>query len=170
MKTIQCKVKTFFIEVIAGYGTVVGNNGGDADVPETSLDDFITRGLVHPPKGHSAMALDHDNNGKPGGSLPSDPPALVGKNKAALLAIAADEQVVVADGATNAEIVAAIEAKRAAPAADTAGQQNPDSASTNTDGDTASADDAAGEASTAKQAEGAGEGSGDPAGSDMAPA
>jgi len=48
-----------------------------------------------------------------GDSAPQDPPALTGKNKADLLAIAEAEGVTVADGATNAQIVEAIEAKRA---------------------------------------------------------
>ncbi len=42
------------------------------------------------------------------------PPALTGKNKAELLEIAADEGVSTEEGATNAEIVEAIEAKRRA--------------------------------------------------------
>lgn len=57
--------------------------------------------------------LDHDSSGAPGGSEPHDPPALTGKNKAQLLAIAEAEGVATEDGATNAEIVAAIEAARA---------------------------------------------------------
>lgn len=44
----------------------------------------------------------------------SELPSLAGKNKAELLEIAADEGVAVDDGATNAEIVAAIEARREA--------------------------------------------------------
>lgn len=56
--------------------------------------------------------LDHDGNGEPGGSKPKDPPSLTGKNKAELLAIAADEGVTVEDGATNADIVSAIELAR----------------------------------------------------------
>lgn len=43
-----------------------------------------------------------------------DLPALSGKTKAELLAIAADEGVTVDDGATNAEIVEAIEEHREA--------------------------------------------------------
>lgn len=39
-------------------------------------------------------------------------PSLSGKNKAELLEIAADEHVDVEEGATNPEIIAAIEAKR----------------------------------------------------------
>lgn len=42
-------------------------------------------------------------------------PSLTGKNKADLLAIAADETVLIEEGATNADIIAAIEAKRTAP-------------------------------------------------------
>lgn len=57
-------------------------------------------------------AFDHDHDGHAGGSLPADPPALSGKNKAQLREIAAAEGVEVAEDATNAEIVAAIEAAR----------------------------------------------------------
>lgn len=59
-----------------------------------------------------AEPLDHDGDGKAGGSLPHDPPALTGKNKAQLLEIAAAEGVEIEDGATNADIVAAIELGR----------------------------------------------------------
>lgn len=56
--------------------------------------------------------LDHDQDGRPGGSLPHDLPVLAGKNKAALLAIAEDEGVAIPEGATNREIRDAIEAAR----------------------------------------------------------
>jgi hypothetical protein len=49
-----------------------------------------------------------------GADVPSGPPSLSGKNKAQLLEIAAAEGVEVAEDATNAQIVDAIEAKRAA--------------------------------------------------------
>lgn len=58
-------------------------------------------------------SLDHDGDGHKGGSTADEPPALTGKNKAQLLEIAAAEGVTVADGATNAQIIEAIEAKRA---------------------------------------------------------
>lgn len=58
--------------------------------------------------------LDADGDGNPGGSKPADPPALTGKNKAELLEIAKAEGVTVEDGATNGQIVDAIEKKRAA--------------------------------------------------------
>ncbi len=66
--------------------------------------------------------LDHDHDGQPGGSEPHDPPALSGKTKAELLAIAADEGIDVeaiegtgsGGNVLNADIVAAIEAARAA--------------------------------------------------------
>jgi hypothetical protein len=61
----------------------------------------------------AAANLDRDGDGAAGGSKPADPPALTGKNKAELLAIATAEKVSVKDGATNAEIVEAIEAARA---------------------------------------------------------
>lgn len=47
-------------------------------------------------------------------------PSLTGKTKAELLAIAEDEAVTVEEGATNAAIVEAIEAKRNAPDDDAA--------------------------------------------------
>jgi hypothetical protein len=43
---------------------------------------------------------------------PEDLPSLSGKNKAELLAIAADEGVEIEDGATNAEIIERIATKR----------------------------------------------------------
>lgn len=156
MKTIQCKVKVFFIESVAGHGIVVGNNGGNADVPEAHVADFVGRGLVHAPKGFGASPLDHDHDGKAGGSLPSDPPVLVGKTKAQLLSIAATEKVVVPDGATNAEITAAIEAKRAQASDSTGAEQqtgdvtdstsagdNGDDHNQGSDGDNADNEDAA---------------------------
>lgn len=62
--------------------------------------------------------LDHDNDGTSGGSNPHDPPALKGLNKAQLTAIAEAEGVELEEGATNAQITAAIEAARAIAAAE----------------------------------------------------
>lgn len=56
--------------------------------------------------------LDHDGDGKPGGSEKYVPPALTGKNKAELLDIAKAEDVDLPDDATNDAIRDAIEAKR----------------------------------------------------------
>lgn len=55
---------------------------------------------------------DLDGDGAPGGSLPHEPPALSGKNKAELTAIAAAEGVELEAGAKVADIVAAIELAR----------------------------------------------------------
>jgi len=56
---------------------------------------------------------DNDGDGNPGGSNSQTPPALTGKTKAELLEIATAEKVTVKDGATNADIIEAIEAARA---------------------------------------------------------
>ena len=63
--------------------------------------------------GKAPDALDHDADGEKGGSVPNEPPSLTGKNKAELLEIAEAEGVEIEDGATNAQIVDAIEAQRA---------------------------------------------------------
>ncbi len=57
-------------------------------------------------------AFDRDGNGNPGGSKTDDLPGLTGKNKAELLEIAKAENVEVEEGATNADIVSAIELAR----------------------------------------------------------
>jgi hypothetical protein len=77
-------------------------------------DDFVEEWFAPVPE-HEAETdvLDHDGNGEPGGSKPADPPALSGKTKAELLAIAEAEGVLVEDDATVAEIKTAIEAGRA---------------------------------------------------------
>lgn len=58
--------------------------------------------------------LDRDDDGNAGGSLENEHAVLKGKNKAQLLAIAAEEGADVGDATTNADIVAAIELKREA--------------------------------------------------------
>ena len=82
-----------------------GNGGGDGGASSHGGDSGAAAS-PHP--------LDRDNDGKPGGSLPIEPPTLKGKNKAALLAIAETEGVTIPADAKNADIVAAIEAARAA--------------------------------------------------------
>jgi len=89
-------------------GSTVWINPGQTEVIED--DDILNvhADLLNP--------LDHDGNGEKGGSLPDAPVALSGKNKAQLLEIAADEGVEIEDGATNADIVSAIELAREAKA------------------------------------------------------
>ncbi|MGF7152619.1 hypothetical protein [Novosphingobium gossypii] len=84
---------------------------------ETERDELITELNAADEK---LSKLDPDGDGNPGGSLPQDPPVLTGKNKAELLAIAKDEGVPIADGATNAQIVESIEAARAGGSEDDA--------------------------------------------------
>lgn len=98
----------------------VFNAGKDGEPAETIevTDKFGAECLAtgHAEEVDAIPQLDHDGDGEGGGSLPHDPPALTGKNKAALLAIADAEGVAIEDGATNAAIVDAIEAARAEPA------------------------------------------------------
>lgn len=70
------------------------------------------RRLVGNPDFELADPLDHDGNGEKGGSLPDVPVSLTNKNKAELLAIAADEGAEADESMTNAQIKAAIEAGR----------------------------------------------------------
>lgn len=61
----------------------------------------------------SGEPLDHDGDGKKGGSNVDNPPSLSGKNKAELLEIAAAEGVDATEEMTNAAIVELIELNRA---------------------------------------------------------
>jgi hypothetical protein len=61
-------------------------------------------------KAKPADVIETDGSDLP--QLANDPPALAGKNKAHLLEIAAAEGVTIEEGATNADIVAAIELGR----------------------------------------------------------
>ena len=100
METKKRKVASFFIENVPGHGIVVGNVGETVRVPVSHIKDWQDRGLIAK-KGDDAAEGD-DNQ----------PVALKGKTKPQLLAIAADEKVTIEDGATNADIVAAIELAR----------------------------------------------------------
>ncbi len=65
----------------------------------------------------STSPLDHDEDGKAGGSKPADPPALTGKTTAELEKIAEDEEVQFGDDVkTNADRIAAIQKAREAKA------------------------------------------------------
>ncbi|MBB4859636.1 hypothetical protein HNO88_002965 [Novosphingobium chloroacetimidivorans] len=87
----------------------------------TTIQGTVEQGGAPLSAGTQIGGFDHDGDGTAGGSRPYDPPALTGKNKAELLAIAEAEGVTIEDGATNAAIIEAIEAARAgedeAPAA-----------------------------------------------------
>lgn len=87
-----------------GDPVIVGGDEPDPKVHSVTGDGIT--GTTHP--------LDHDGDGKAGGSTPKTPPALTGKNREQLEAIAADEGVVFGeDVKTNADRINAIEAARA---------------------------------------------------------
>jgi hypothetical protein len=104
------------IEWDAEAGRMVVLNPGESGIVSDSLGRRLLGSA--PADGDDGTAplsqLDHDGDGNPGGSVPHDPPALKGKNKAELLAIAEAEGVAVEEGATNKAIADAIEAHRAA--------------------------------------------------------
>lgn len=88
---------------IVAIGVPVSVVESAADAADDNSDDAAP---VSPP--------DLDGDGKPGGSLPHDPPALSGKTKAELIAIAEAEGVELEAGARVADIIAAIELAREA--------------------------------------------------------
>jgi hypothetical protein len=77
-----------------GTSMIVINKDGPFDVDAAHEKRLVDAGVIN-----SKSQLDHDKDGAPGGSEAHEPPALAGN-------------VTVADGATNAQIVEAIEAKR----------------------------------------------------------
>lgn len=93
---------------ISPAGTVGNGDAAAADLPGGD------------PGGSDTDPLDHDGDGEPGGSLPHEPPALSGKTKAELLAIAQNEGVDIAaikgTGSKGSviilDIIRAIEANR----------------------------------------------------------
>ena len=100
-----------------GTSMIVLNEGRTVRVAEGSVDFLRKRGAIRdedPDERAPASPFDHDGDGRPGGDLPDDPPALTGKTKAELIAIAAAEGVEVDDSWTKAAIVDAIEAERGA--------------------------------------------------------
>lgn len=96
--------------------------GREPLVPASVLDELLDRGCVELLTGERDMGgastpprlpqLDHDGDGEPGGSKPHDPPALSGKTRKELFAIAKAEGVKVDAKWKNDLIVAAIEAAR----------------------------------------------------------
>ena len=92
-----------------GRNMIVLEEGEKATVSETSLPFLRKRELIAE---DDLSQLDHDGDGNPGGDVPNDPPALTGKNKAELIAIAESEGVEIEEGATNDAIRDAIEAAR----------------------------------------------------------
>lgn len=82
-------------------------------VPANRVDRLLELGWAKLAK-PELRQLDHDGDGKAGGSLPHDPPALSGLKRAELFEVARNEGVAVNATRTNADIIAAIEAARAA--------------------------------------------------------
>lgn len=102
-----------FVFIAPGETRVVEVANPDALFGVEFLDVEIDGYQAGPIPADLAARFDHDGDGKPGGSLPHDPPSLAGKNKAQLKSIARGEQVTIPRAATNRQIREAIEAKRA---------------------------------------------------------
>lgn len=66
METEKRRVASFFIENVPDYGIIVGNEGEKVKVPVHLIADFEDRGLIK--KKGAKDALDHDDDGKAGGS------------------------------------------------------------------------------------------------------
>ena len=86
--------------------------GDFADINPEWFADEDGGDIVSVPEARTISPPDLDGNGNPGGSLPHEPPALSGKTKAELTAIAAAEGVELEAGAKVADIIAAIELVR----------------------------------------------------------
>lgn len=110
-----------------GTSMIVAKKGDTKPVPERLIAAFVSEGAITAPDGWEESLSEKNDLAIADGAVfvapPASPdagddddtsglPALTGKNKADLLAIAAAESVTIADGATNAEIVTAIEAAR----------------------------------------------------------
>lgn len=112
---VKCKALVACTEFVAGYG-MVHMNPDDPDHAEPNIPAQAVARLVKDERVEVlGDPLGHDD-GAPGGSNEHEPPALKGKNKAELLEIAAAEGAEIEDGATNPDIIAAIELKREAVA------------------------------------------------------
>lgn len=117
VKTVR-KLAAITATLHDGKNMIVLNEGRYSTVSVESLT-FLREKQAIDETGEAG--LDRDDDGAAGGSLENEPPVLKGKNKAQLLAIAAEEGADVEDGATKADIVAAIELKREAVANGDAG-------------------------------------------------
>lgn len=138
VKTVR-KLAAITATLHDGKNMIVLNEGRYATVSVESLAFLREKDAIDET---GEVGLDRDGDGAAGGSRENEPPALTGRNKADLLEIAANEGVVVPEGATNKEIVALIESVRsgelvAVKATGEAGDET---------GDDANEGDAAGEA------------------------
>ena len=99
---------TFLRQKVFHNGTsmVVKKAGETGEIPARQVAQFVAEKAIEEPS-----KLDTKEDGARDNE-PFVPPALTGKNKAELAAIAAAEGVVFEQGATNAQIVDAIEAAR----------------------------------------------------------
>lgn len=116
-------------------GQMVVLNAGDTGTLSETMR-VKHEGSWEPSGKRDLPQLDRDNDGEAGGSLPHEPPALAGKNKAELTAIAEAEGVDISAARTNAEIVVAIEAAREAAASDAeSGDSDGEAGGSGDDGD-----------------------------------
>lgn len=114
-KMVRVRALMAVTEFVHGHGMITMDPASKREdlrfplVPASAVAKLVKDGRI----ADALPQLDHDGNGEPGGSEPHEPPALTGKNKAELLAIAEAEGVEADETMTNKAIVEAIETARA---------------------------------------------------------
>lgn len=76
MTLVKCKAARVFTEFVSNFGMVHGNPEGSDErarfpmVPEAAVEKLIAEGKIEASEGDAPLPqLDHDGDGKPGGSI-----------------------------------------------------------------------------------------------------